>query len=204
MPSARTQYAIAVTAIVAAMAIGLVVGQGAGQKRSDSAQAQRVRQASHQPARPGEAALWRVIAGSSRAAGGNTDRQADIVARRVAQLPPAAAANFRRAYHRLDVRAYTWNLWGAAQVIEDGCSDDCFRDFRAYLISLGAARYEHALANPDSLAPFVEDPETGGWEDAFVPDDEADLDSDPRGKPFDDDDEAGLARRYPRLAARFR
>jgi hypothetical protein len=34
--------------------------------------------------------------------------------------------------------------------------------------------------------------------------DDSDLSGRPRGKPFDDNDEAGLARRYPRLAERFR
>jgi hypothetical protein len=204
MPIARTQYAIAATAIVAAMAIGFVLGQGPSRPPSHASHAQRARQASSEHARPDDAALWQLIADTRRAAGGDTGRQADLLQARVARLSPQAASDFRRVYHHLDVRAYTWNVWGAAQTIEDGCSDDCFRDFRAYLISLGAGPYEQALANPDSLAPFVGDPETGDWEDAFVPDDEEDLDGDPRGTPFDDDDEGRLARRYPRLAARFR
>jgi hypothetical protein len=212
MPSSGKQYAIAATAIVAAMAIGLLLGRGpgagAGQPRSDASGAQRARQASAETAaaRPDEAALWKLIGDTRRAAGGDTGRQAELLEARVAHLPAAAAQHLVRVYHRLDVRAYTWNLWGAAQTIEDGCSDDCFRDFRAYLISLGPGVYERALANPDSLAAVVKDAEGGDWEDAFAPDDESDPDSDPRGRPFDDDDEddGRLARRYPRLAARFR
>ena len=101
--------------------------------------------------------------------------------------------------------------------IEDGCSDDCFRDFRAYLISLGRSAYEAALRNPDSLATVVQDEEIGGWEDAdnVAPDayssvtgedfplDDSDLSGAPRGTPFDERD-AALAKRYPRLTARFR
>ena len=57
-------------------------------------------------------------------------------------------------------------MWGAASVIEDGCSDDCFRDFRAYVISLGRGPYERALRNPDSLASVAQDAEAGDWENA--------------------------------------
>ncbi len=132
--------------------------------------------------------------------------------------PRSAIVEFARIRHRLDRRAYTWRLWGAARVIEDGCSDDCFRDFRGYLISLGRGPYERALRNPDSLASVAADAETGDWENAddVAPDayssvtsddfplDDSDLSGRPHGTAFSQDDEAGLARRYPRLAARFR
>jgi hypothetical protein len=109
-------------------------------------------------------------------------------------------------------------MWGAAYVIEDGCSDDCFRDFRGYVISLGRERYEKSLTDPDSLASTAEDAETGDWEnadnvapDAYssatgndFPGDDSDLAGSPRGTPFNTDDGDGLARRYPKLAARFR
>ena len=103
-------------------------------------------------------------------------------------------------------------------MIEDGCSDDCFRDFRSYLISLGGEAYETALRDPDALAPVVEDAETGDWEnadsvagDAYesalgedIPADDSDLSGDPRGEPWDDEAQEALVQRYPRLAARFR
>jgi hypothetical protein len=49
-------------------------------------------------------------------------------------------------------RAYTWDLWAAAYVINGGCSDDGFEYFRAWLISRGSDTFEKALADPDSLA----------------------------------------------------
>jgi Protein of unknown function (DUF4240) len=121
-------------------------------------------------------------------------------------------------HRRLDRRAYTWELWGAAYVIEDGCSDDCFRDFRAYLISLGRDPYEAALKSPDSLAPLVEDAETGDWENADdvapeayedvtgedIPSGDSDLSGRPRGEEWDDEQQDALVQRYPVLAARFR
>lgn len=170
------------------------------------------------PAGMTEAAFWRLISETRSAAGNDTGRQSELLKERLTQLSPQAIIAFAQIRHSLDERAYTWNIWGAATVIEDGCSDDCFRDFRGYLISLGQGPYENALRDPDSLAPIVQDAETGDWENAdnVAPDayssatggdfplDDSDLSGTPRGTPFDDNDAAGLARRYPQLAARFR
>jgi hypothetical protein len=152
----------------------------------------------------GDAAFWRLIGDTRTAAGNDNDRQSDLLEQRLSKLPAGRRADFRRTWHRLDQQAYTWDLWGAAYVIEDGCSDDCFRDFRAYLISLGRGPYEAALRDPDSLAPVVQDPEQGKWADAYGVADEPDLSGDPRGEPWDDDHQEALIQRYPRLAARFR
>jgi hypothetical protein len=165
-----------------------------------------------------EAAFWGLVAATRQAAGNDTARQSQLLQQRLERLPAGSIADFQRIRHRLDVQAYTWAMWGAAYVIEDGCSDDCFRDFRGYLISLGPDRFERALRDPDSLAPFVQDAEQGDWEnadsvagDAYqsvagtdIPVDDSDLSGSPRGEPWDDEDQDALVRRYPRLAARFR
>lgn len=168
--------------------------------------------------RADETAFWRLIAQTRSAADNDTGRQSGLLEDRLTELSPSAIIEFAKIRHRLDRRAYTFRLWGAAAVIEDGCSEDCFRDFRAYLISLGRGPYENALRDPDSLAAVAESAETGDWENAgnVAPDayssvtgndfplDDSDLSGRPRGTSFNDNDEAGLARRYPRLAARFR
>jgi hypothetical protein len=174
------------------------------------------------PVRTDDTEFWRLIAQTRSAADNDTGRQSGLLEDRLTELSPQAIIEFARTRHRLDERAYTWRLWGAASVIEDGCSEDCFRDFCSYLISLGPRslrkRYENALKDPDSLASVAESAETGDWENAdnVAPDayssvtgndfplDDSDFSGRPRGKPFDDNDEAGLARRYPRLAERFR
>jgi hypothetical protein len=208
MPSPRAQYSIGAAAIAGSLVVGLALGHGGEPQQAGAPAAtshvQRSREAAREPVQPHEAAFWQTIADTRQAAGGNTGKQAELLAARLRNLSPEARADFARIHHSLDRRAYTWRLWGAAQVMEDGCSDDCFRDFRAYMISLGPGPYQRALANPDSLAMVAEDRETGNWEEAFVPEDETDLSGEPRGVPFDGDDDAGLARRYPRLTARFR
>lgn len=49
--------------------------------------------------------------------------------------------------------AYQYGLWTAASVMErNGCSDDGFIDFRAWLVGQGREVYLAALKDPDSLA----------------------------------------------------
>jgi hypothetical protein len=165
-----------------------------------------------------ESDFWRLISDARSAAEGNTATESQLIEQRLTQLSPDAIVAFAQIRRSLDERAYTWDLWGAAEMIEDGCSDDCFRHFRGYLISLGQSPYENALRSPDSLASVAEDAETGDWESADdvapqayteltgrdFPVDESDLPGEPRGTPFDANDTAGLAARYPMLAARFR
>ncbi len=215
---------IAVLALVVAVA-GIAYGLGSrGGEESDA-----VVPAAPVAARPDattpapraaldDARFWGVVAGSRTAADNDTGRQSELLEERLRRLEPVQIADFERIRHQLDRRAYTWDLWGAAYVIEDGCSDDCFRDFRGYLISLGPRVYEAALRNPDSLASVVQDAETGDWEnaddvapDAYesvagedIPTGSSDLSGRPRGTPWDDDDVEQLIQRYPRLADRFR
>jgi hypothetical protein len=53
---------------------------------------------------------------------------------------------------RVTDSAYRHPLWNAAYLIEGGCSDDGFMDFRAGLVLLGHEVFTHAVADPDSLA----------------------------------------------------
>lgn len=52
--------------------------------------------------------------------------------------------------------SYNSELWAAAYIVCDGCSDDSFDYFRAWLISKGRDVYENALSSPDSLLEVFE------------------------------------------------
>jgi hypothetical protein len=208
---------------IALAAVGIAVLAGAyalGSTRASTETTVAPRETSAAPAARGmdEATFWRLVADTRAAAGNDTGRQSELLDARLRKLPPQQIAAFERIRRALDRRAYTWDIWGAAYVIEDGCSDDCFRDFRGYLISLGRGPYETALRSPDAIAPSVQDAETGDWEnaddvapDAYqsvadedIPGDSSDLSGTPRGTPWDDEHAEALVQRYPRLAARFR
>jgi hypothetical protein len=184
---------------------------------SDSAVAMPSDTAATPPAM-NQTAFWRLIQSAHADADNDTERQSELLEERLSKLPPRQIVRFQQIRRQMDERAYSWDIWGAAYVIDDGCSDDCFRDFRAYLISLGPRAFAAALRNPDSLAPIVQDAEEGDWENAddVAPDayqtatgddfpaDSSDLSGSPRGEPWDDESAETLVQRYPALAARFR
>jgi Protein of unknown function (DUF4240) len=207
------------------LTLGLASGCGSSNPGTNSGVVSPQPRTEHVPASNGSqsvrpvdhASFWQLIAETREAANNDTGRQTALLEARLTQLSPRGVIRFAQIRHRLDERAYTWELWGAAYVIEDGCSDDCFRDFRAYLISLGRGPYERALHDPDSLVSVVQDAEAGDWENAddVAPDayssvadddfplDDSDLSGRPRGRPFDQDT-TSLRLRYPRLVSRFR
>jgi hypothetical protein len=138
---------------------------------------------------------------------------------------------FDRIFGEVVNRAYDWNLWGAAYLIEGGCSDDGFEYFRRWLISMGREVYEAALRDPESLAdvagqPGIEFDDLGTEFEEFgyvayevyeektgreLVDDIQPLSSpgpsarsrEPAGYGWDFDDEDEVRRRFPKLMAKF-
>lgn len=136
----------------------------------------------------------------------------------LATLSADELVSFEKHHNEAFYRSYDWALWGAAYLIDGGCSDDGFDYFRAYLISLGRVVYEDAVVDPDSLAD-VEIDDAEGWEDWMYPtmkvihdrtgryalagdlDPELRLASrEPAGQSWE---EADLPARFPRLATKY-
>jgi hypothetical protein len=163
--------------------------------------------------------FWGIIE-RSRLPGADQAAQMAALSAELAELPTAEIEAFGAVFDRLLRETYSWDLWGAAYVILGGASDDAFEFFGVWLICCGRAVFERARANPDELATLI----PAGFDDA--PDFESlayvaskawakktgresnemptqpnmAYDHEPSGEPFD---EEGLARRYPRLWARF-
>ena len=133
-------------------------------------------------------------------------------------MSPEDIVRFQTDFQEQLARSHSWNLWGAAYVINTGCSDDCFEYFRAWLISRGRAAFDAVVANPDSLADLPDFRPGAEFEDILHVAAEAyraktgnDLPTTIFSKAerpklvqdwdFDDDEE--LARRYPKLSRRM-
>ena len=99
--------------------------------------------------------FWAIIAAVHSVSGADLDARVDNLASRLEELPPVEIASFETHFNTLHRQAYRWDLWGAAYVINGGCSDDGFTDFRSWLISEGRKTYEAALQSPDSLADLA-------------------------------------------------
>ncbi len=52
---------------------------------------------------------------------------------------------YENTFYKLLEGSYDENLWGAAYVINGGCSDDCFDYFREYLIAKGKSKFYKTL-----------------------------------------------------------
>lgn len=102
---------------------------------------------------------WGIIERVRRAAGDRADDRdrsddpvAELLTAALAELEPAEIIAFERRFVQIKDVAYRWPLWHAAHLIEGGCDEAGFADFRAGLVLLGRATFTRAVADPDSLA----------------------------------------------------
>jgi Protein of unknown function (DUF4240) len=119
---------------------------------------------------------------------------------------------FARAQDDLMRASYRWDLWGAAFVINGGCSDDGFDYFRGWLMLQGRDVWDAALRDPESLADLSFEGDAD-CEDVLyaagrayeqvtghsLPPTIEDRPSTPAGTPWEESDLEG---RYPRLSQR--
>ena len=96
--------------------------------------------------------FWTVIDASIDASGGDPQRKEQALKQALESLSAEQVLSYARHWATLDAQAYNWDLWAAAYVINGGCSDDTFQDFRASLICQGRTVFEAAIADSDSLA----------------------------------------------------
>jgi hypothetical protein len=67
------------------------------------------------------------------------------------RLPIGKLISYQEHFDVFHNKADRWDIWGAAFIANNGCSDDSFYYFRFWLISRGKDVYEAALENPDNL-----------------------------------------------------
>jgi hypothetical protein len=84
------------------------------------------------------------------------DAHADALADRLSKLPEGDILDFVHHWDMASARAYRRDLWGAAYLVNGGCSDDGFQYFRWWLVLQGREVYAAALADPDSLAEVLD------------------------------------------------
>lgn len=149
------------------------------------------------------------------------DDHGDELAVKLASLSVDEILSFRAHWRTMHIRAYSWSLWGAAYLINGGCSDDGFEYFCDWLILQGETVFNAAINDPESLADILDgDAEVeleaypaydaymavsgqGDYFDAFMAK-YPDLRELPElGPRFDFDDDDEMKRRYPKLFAAY-
>ena len=108
--------------------------------------------------------FWELIAEIHQASRGDMDTKCSLLANRLRKLPLAEVVSFDAHFTQCLDRAYAYRLWAAAYIINGGCSDDSFSDFRSTLISMGRQTFESTLADPNFLATIDYDPDVATYE----------------------------------------
>jgi hypothetical protein len=157
--------------------------------------------------------FWNII-DRSRSATPN-DYQAQITSLKtiLLTLEPADIEKFDHTFTALLAASYDWKLWGAAYVINGGCSDDCFDYFRQYLVAHGKEKFYETLHDPETCANWIKSEEEENWEglqyaafEAYKQKTGTDIPQqynpkfELKGKRFD---EETVMKQYPKLAKKF-
>ena len=96
--------------------------------------------------------FWKIVDRVNAASDGDMDEKCSLLKGELEKLAANEVASFQSHLDDAMDGAYTWRLWAAAYIMNGGCSDDSFMDFRATLISMGRKTFEEVLANPEALA----------------------------------------------------
>src|SRR5215471_8070606 len=100
--------------------------------------------------------FWKLIQQTKRASHGEIAQQMEFLTQRLEQLSADDIIAFEQLLIQFMDESYRADLWGAAYLINGGCSDDGFDYFRGWLVAQGRREWEAALAHPDSLAEHPE------------------------------------------------
>jgi len=77
-------------------------------------------------------------------------------ASRLRMLKPEELMEFESHFEKIHTESFSWNLWGAAYLMNGGCGDDGFDYFRAWLMAQGQQAFDNAVKDPDTLATLAE------------------------------------------------
>ena len=102
-----------------------------------------------------EQKFWQLIETVKTEAGTNLESRPTVLQNHLASLDPEEIQGFQQRYETLLLEANSWSLWGAAYLMNGGCSDDGFKYFRDWLISEGEKTFKDAVVSPDSLASIA-------------------------------------------------
>ena len=161
--------------------------------------------------------FWELIKNAKQSSGGNPDKQAEILVAALAELSEPEILAYQTILDEFKDKAYIAELWEIAYILDGGCGDDGFMDFRAWLIGQGKDIFEKALENPESLVDVVEVGQDTKSEallyvaiEAYEINTGKDADTMPRRvKPLPElqgkfsSDEASKLKRFPKATAKF-
>ncbi|MBS1560226.1 MAG: DUF4240 domain-containing protein [Bacteroidetes bacterium] len=104
-----------------------------------------------------EEVFWNIIKSSKDKSKSDYELQIEELANELRQLTPDEIVLFGNSFRFFRGQANTWELWGAIYVIQGGCGDDSFNDFREWVIGQGKDFYYKTINDPESLVEVPTD-----------------------------------------------
>jgi len=99
---------------------------------------------------------WQIIENSLTTAD-TLEQQEEFLINELEQLTAEDIIGFRLRTEYFMFLSYSSELWCAATIMNDGCSDDGYQNFRLWLISQGKQIFSDAMMDPDNLANYFEE-----------------------------------------------
>ncbi len=91
--------------------------------------------------------FWKLIE-AARKKGGTPDEQAAALTESLAGFKASQIKVFEKLLFEALARSCHFDLWALAFLVQDGCSDDAFEAFRAWLVLQGRQAFDLALTVP--------------------------------------------------------
>lgn len=110
--------------------------------------------ASSSPFTLDEETFWSIIQQSKQGASSN-EQQEELLISALSELEPENIGEFNAIFRTKMSELYRWDLWAIAYIINGGCSDDGFTEFRAWLICRGRDFYMQAIERPEFVGEQV-------------------------------------------------
>jgi hypothetical protein len=101
-----------------------------------------------------EELYWSIIENSIRETDNQEDQELFLI-NEIGKLSPQEMIGFRLRTDKFLFDSYNPELWCAAYIINDGCSDGGFEYFRCWLISRGKEAFYSVKTDPDSFIKQV-------------------------------------------------
>lgn len=111
----------------------------------------------------GEVEFWSLIS-RSKAKAEDSYEQIEILTEILSTRSEEDIIAFQKIFEELYASSYRSDLWGAAYIINGGCSDDGFDYFRGWLIAQGKETYYNTIENPEYLVRVIKEEEAGDVE----------------------------------------
>lgn len=100
-----------------------------------------------------EQILWMLIQ-QTRVERSNTYKQSQLLIEILSEWSLPLILKFEKIYWDLMRRSFDADLWAAAYVLNDGCTQEDFLNFRNWLLLQGQATFRRTVEDPESIADW--------------------------------------------------